>query len=347
VRLAWFTPRPDDVALELRRRHHVDLFNAERAHDFVWMHFRQPYDLTVVELADTPAYAYVWPYLFHDPGIVILRATSVQRSRSELLHRQHRPHDLRAERSFGGPSLLGAPLAAARLVVVFDAAIARELRTDYPDVEVRILPNGVAPARLAPRAQIRFRYASAEAEIVERAAMRAREAGATVETAAGLADLADGDVVIALEWPPTGAPPLEALSAMAAGLTVVVFETEAVAAWPTLDPQTWQPRGYGARDAPLAISLDPRDEEHSLMLVMKRLSSDAALRDQLGTSAAEWAANHASVTAAAAAWEPVLQDALTARQTSVRDALPAHLTADGTSRARAVLAELRVTVDVL
>jgi hypothetical protein len=73
---------PDAVALELSRTHHVDRFDARHAHDFVWRHFRAPYDLTVVELADSPAHAYAWPYLFHDPGILILRATSLQRSRA-------------------------------------------------------------------------------------------------------------------------------------------------------------------------------------------------------------------------------------------------------------------------
>ena len=40
----------------------------------------------------------------------------------------------------------------------------------------------------------------------------------------------------------------------------MVFETEAVAVWPTLNPQTWQGRDYLESEPPIAISIDPRDE---------------------------------------------------------------------------------------
>ena len=348
MRVAWFAPTPDDIALELGRRHHVDLYDAGQAHDFVWRHFRAPYDLTIFELADSPAHAYIWGYLFHDPGVVILRATSVQQSRTETLTLHHRRHHLRAERAFAGPRLLRGPLTAARLVIVHDDAAARDLRSEYPDIDLCVLPIGVtAPGLTVLDGAIRFRHATAAPELVERAASRARDAGARVETAPGLNDLEDRDVVIALEWPPTGAAPRDALRAMAAGLPAIVFETEAVATWPTLDPQTWQPRGYVAAGQPIAISIDPRDEEHSLMLAMKRLASDAGLRAQLGAEAARWTAQCANVTAAAATWEVVLKEAASRRPGADTGQLPLHFTADGTARARALLDEIGVSVDFL
>jgi hypothetical protein len=348
VRLAWFAPRPAPVLLELGRTHHLDWFDAPRAHDFVWQHARAPYDLTLFELADTPAHDYVWAYLFHDPGILIMRATSLQQSRTTSLARQRRLYDLRTERAFSGPALLRAPLAASRLVVVHDTAAADALRELDPDLAIRVLPLGAAPLATNPRqGEVQFRSCSSDPEVVARAAVRAREAGAHIETAAGLDDAADGDVAIVLEWPPTGAPPLEALRAMGAGLPTIVFETEAVAAWPTIDPQSWQRRGYISTGAPIAVSIDPRDEEHSLMLAMKRLSADAALRAELGANAACWTAVHANITQAAAAWERALHVAVNARPASPAADLPAHLTADGTARARALLGEMGVSVDFL
>jgi len=348
VRLAWFAPEPDDVALELARTHHVDRFDAARAHDFVWQHARAPYDLTIFELADSAAHAYVWPYLFHYPGIVVLRAISLQQSRTEWLHLHHRRHHLRAERTFGGPSLLRAPLAASRLVVVHDDAAARELRDEYPDLDVRVLPPGViAPSIAASTGEMCFRYRAVRPDVIERAAARAREAGARITVASGFKDLHDRDVVIALEWPPTGAPPVDALRAMAASLPAVVFETEAVATWPTLDPQTWQPRGYASTAAPIAISIDPRDEEHSLMLCLRRLAADPGLGTQLGTAARIWASQHASADVAARAWEPVLRDALQRTPPFVTGDLPAHFLEDGTAALQATLGELGVNVDFL
>ena len=71
MRVAWFAPEPDDVTSELGQSLHIDHVNQPRAHDFVWQQFTAPYDLTVFELADTAAHAFVWPYLFHYPGVVI------------------------------------------------------------------------------------------------------------------------------------------------------------------------------------------------------------------------------------------------------------------------------------
>ena len=58
---------------------------------------------------------------------------------------------------------------------------------------------------------------------------------------------------------------------MAAGKAVITIETEATAEWPAIDPQTWRPRGLAVNDAPIAVTVDPRDEEHSLMLAIRRL----------------------------------------------------------------------------
>ena len=131
---------------------------------------------------------------------------------------------------------------------------------------------------------------AARADVLHRAMARARAAGAsalvagveTVEQA-----LKDADVVVSLAWPAGAGTQTTALAAMAARIPVIVLESTHTAEWPALDPQTWTPRGFGS-DAPIVVSLDPRDEEHSLVLAIRRLSSDAQLRAQLVDAADRW-----------------------------------------------------------
>ena len=94
-------------------------------------------------------------------------------------------------------------------------------------------------------------------------------------------------MIVSLPWPSTGEAHTSTLAAMAARKAVIVLETTSTAEWPALDPQTWQPRGFSA-DAPIVVSLDPRDEEHSLVLAIQRLSSDPELRARLGDAAYAW-----------------------------------------------------------
>lgn len=348
MRLAWFAPETSDVALELGGSHVVDHFDERRAHEFVWRHFREPYDLTIFELGDASDRAFVWPYVFHYPGIVVLGAASLQRSRSHWLRLAQRHHDLRVERSFSGWTFLRAPLDASRMVVVHDAALARELVEAFPSVAVRCVPVGATPAVVTPAEGTgRFVIAGSDHGVVERAAVRAREFGAQVALAGRSAGLNENDVLVALEWPAATAPSSAALRAMAAGVPAIVLETESVATWPTLDPQTWQPRGYLGSGTPIAISIDPRDQEHSLMLAMRRLSADATLRTSLGAAARRWAHEHANAAIAAAAWEPILGEATQLAPLATAGNLPAHLTDDGIAAARTILSELGTTVDFL
>ena len=94
-RLAWFTPvwpsppavpsHSADMLAQLQKRYAIDLFvepapvfldggqsRTFSAHDFVWKQVREPYDLTVFELADSLAHDFIWPYLLRYPGLVVL-----------------------------------------------------------------------------------------------------------------------------------------------------------------------------------------------------------------------------------------------------------------------------------
>ena len=151
---------------------------------------------------------------------------------------------------------------------------------------------------------------------LDRSIERARSRGANVEqlAAAPRDAIAAADVVVALEWPPAPGAPTAALLGMAAAKAVVVFEVEATAGWPALNPQTWLPRDETSLPAvagrkPIVISIDPRDEEHSLMLALVRLAADPLLRESLANAGHAWWHEHATLDHAVAAWEALIREA--------------------------------------
>jgi glycosyltransferase involved in cell wall biosynthesis len=246
------------------------------------------------------------------------------------------------------PPDVRVPLLASRSVVVPDAALARSLQEEYPEAQVRFAPLGVRGVQGVQGVQgVRDRVSfglldHSRRDVVERAFQRARDAGAAIDllkadSAARI--LAECDAVIALIWPPFEMPLTAALAGMAAGKPVVAMEIEATADWPALDPQTWRPRGLGATAAPIAVTIEPRDEEHSLMLAMRRLATDAPLREQLGHAAYTWWQAHATPAHAAAAWQQILEEALSLSPPSRPPDWPKHLGADGTELARSILNE--------
>ena len=146
--------------------------------------------------------------------------------------------------------------------------------------------------RLAePLSPIRFAaLPAARADVLRRALARARAAGASAEATGGgtlEAALREADVIVSLRWPASADTRTDALAAMAARKPVIVLDTTLTADWPALDPQTWTTRGLVTAE-PVAVSLDPRDEEHSLVLAIQRLSRDAHLRAQLVDAADRW-----------------------------------------------------------
>jgi hypothetical protein len=184
--------------------------------------------------------------------------------------------------------------------------------------------------------------------MIRKAVERATDAGARLELMTDTPPdrvLQDADVIVALEWPSSNEQ-AKALAAMAAAKTVVVLETESTAGWPALNPQTWQPRG-SADEHPIVVSIDPRDEEHSLFLALRRLAGDEGLRHELGTAAHAWWRGRATVEHAARAWRTVLSEAASLAPPQRPPNWPGHLTADGTERARAILGEFGTGVDFL
>lgn len=364
--LAWFRAAPpdptspvDDTAALLSilgRQHRIELFHESNAHDFPWRQAQGAFDLAVYELDDQHSSAFIWPYLLRVPGVLVPARAWLQDSRLASLSEQRRLADARRERAFGGPPMLRAPMLASRIVVVSDTARARTLESDYPGACVRMAPVGVrgaAGASAGPRPArtgglavgVLDRRGAAR---VERVLARARAAGTNASLLTGAAaDVLEGaDIVVVLDWPPFAERLPGALAGMAAARPVVVLESELTAAWPALDPQTWRPRTPVSTAAPVAISIDPRDEEHSLLLAVRRLAADSGLRVQLGAAAYAWWAAHATPDHAAAAWAAILDEAISRDAPPRPPGWPGHLDADGTETARGILAAFGLQSDL-
>ena len=221
MKLAWFrtdTPRPtdpiDDTAAliaELRATRDIEVFTAANAHDFVSKHFRAPYDLTIYELDNTPAYAFIWPYLLRYSGVLLLRTPILHDSRAATLVREQRMRDYATEFAFNhGPTagqpaersqphpgswpMLRAVLLASRATVVSHVSVAELLRDQYPDAAVRVAGTGVSAAHAVPSVQqapgvqtspVTFgALSTGRLDIIRRSMARAREAGASAELVA-------------------------------------------------------------------------------------------------------------------------------------------------------------------
>lgn len=136
MRLAWFTPWPPqptgvagrslDVTRELARRDHaIDVFvdagevlvtgrwpntppapgevRVQSAHDFIWRHGRDPYDLVVYQIGNSTLHEFIWPYLFRWPGLVVLHDARLHHARGRALLRRGKRKAYRAEFRFNHP----------------------------------------------------------------------------------------------------------------------------------------------------------------------------------------------------------------------------------------------------
>jgi hypothetical protein len=360
MNIAWFRPTMPDASDP------IDVIVEAGAHDFVWRHFQKPWDMCVYELDHTSTHQFEWAYLLNYSGVVMLKSPVAHNSWGATLSREGRLDEYMAGFRFEdtkAPPEVRVPLFASRCVVVPYAALAQSLQEEYPEAHVRYAPacsgpRGSAPhkskddssADLSGPRSIKFGLLDrGRRDVVERAFQRARDAGANIDllkndSAARI--LAECDAVVALTWPPFETPLTPALAGMAAGKPVVAMEIEATAHWPALDPQTWRPRGLAATAAPIAVTIEPRDEEHSLMLAMRRLATDLPLREQLGHAAHTWWQANATPAHAAAAWNPILEEAGSLAPPLRPSDWPKHLGADGTELARAILNEFGLTSDI-
>src|SRR5687768_9651687 len=184
MRLAWFSPVPPvpsgiaacsaGLVAALGAEHAIDVYVDEpvtrlapatrSAHEFVWRHRRDPYDLTVYQLGNSSHHDYLWPYLFRYPGLAVLHDAHLHHARAAALLRQRRADDYRAEFAANQPGVSAdaAELAiagfhshlhyqwpftrlivsASRVTAVHSRAVRDELRADLPDATIEYIRLG-------------------------------------------------------------------------------------------------------------------------------------------------------------------------------------------------------------
>ena len=150
--------------------------------------------------------------------------------------------------------------------------------------------------------------------------------------------LAATDVSLNLRWPTAREMSGPWLRALAAGVSTITTDLAHLAGIPSLDPRTWMvahTTGAGGAPEPVSVAIDVLDERHSLALAMRRLASDAALRDRLARAGrAFWEREH-RIERMVDDYERVIERALQKDAPSAE--LPAHLRRTGEERLAGIL----------
>jgi glycosyltransferase involved in cell wall biosynthesis len=179
VTLAWFSPLPPSssgiaaYSAELlprlaARGLDVTTFTETNAHEFVWMHRRRPYDLTVFQLGNATCHDYMWAYLFRYPGVVVLHDAQLHQARALFLTRRWIPRreDYVAECRANHPDapadlpylvlagmgdkmyqhwpMVRLVIESARMTVVHNRWVAEDLQQRYRSANIRAIDMGVA-----------------------------------------------------------------------------------------------------------------------------------------------------------------------------------------------------------
>lgn len=199
--------------------------------------------------------------------------------------------------------------------------------------EKRIQPIGTALAALAESGVNAYLLIVGDAEAAgdlggARASDRVRAAGYVADEA--IADyLAAADACLCLRWPTALETSASWLRCLAAAKPTVITDLAHLADVP----------------AAAALRIDLLDEPASLLEAMRALATDAALRDRVARAGHEhWAARH-TLAQMAADYRRLLPLAAQAEAPAPAE-LPAHFTDDHSHVARAILAEMGVTVDL-
>jgi glycosyltransferase involved in cell wall biosynthesis len=178
TRLAWFSPYPPSTSgiaaysaevlpLLAARGLAGEVFSEINAHDFVWKHRRDPYDLTVFQVGNADCHDYMWAYLFRYPGLVVLHDAQLHQARALYLTTRWKPRRLDYLAEFRAnhpeaPADVGELVAAglggtlyhqwpltrlviegARLTVVHNARLAADLRQRHPGAHIEAIEMGV------------------------------------------------------------------------------------------------------------------------------------------------------------------------------------------------------------
>jgi glycosyltransferase involved in cell wall biosynthesis len=189
-RLSWFTPLPPvksgiaqyscELLPALSSLYQIDVFvdrkstsPGERiavfdAHDFLWKHRRDPYDLCVYQMGNAPCHDYMWAYVVRYPGLVVLHDGQLHHARARQLLEQRRYDDYRSEFRFNHPDadpdvaelgvegllgsmtyfwpMLRAVVETSHLVIVHNRWLANQIHDAHPHAPIDAIDMGVPAA---------------------------------------------------------------------------------------------------------------------------------------------------------------------------------------------------------
>ena len=172
---------------------------------------------------------------------------------------------------------------------------------------------------------------------------RVRVTGYVEHDAMG-AYLAAADVCLCLRWPTALETSASWLRCLAAGRATVITDLPHLVDVPAIVARTWRAT-HTAHD-PVAVAIDLLDEDRSLLLAMRRLATDGALRAALARAGHDhWSRAH-TLDAMAADYRRVIAAAASRPAPQPID-LPAHFTGDHSETARDIARRFGVTVDIL
>ena len=156
------------------------------------------------------------------------------------------------------------------------------------------------------------------------------------------------DVSVNLRWPTAREVSGPWVRALAAGRPTITMDLAHTADVVGLDPRTWTvvhaAASVGGAPDPVTVSIDVVDEAHSLRLAMRRLGTDAELRERLGRAAASYWEREHSMEVMLEDYRRVIARAMTAPLPAA--AIPPHLRADGGEHLGALLDGFGVGADV-
>lgn len=139
------------------------------------------------------------------------------------------------------------------------------------------------------------------------------------------------DVTLNLRWPSaleTSGPWVRSLAMSRAS---VILDLPHQGHLPVLDPRTWKRHAptddleAGADARAIAVAIDVADLDHSLRIAMRRLATDAALRDRLGGQARRWWEREHTVARMVGDYEQAIARAASAPAPAASPDWPPHL----------------------
>ena len=152
------------------------------------------------------------------------------------------------------------------------------------------------------------------------------------------------DVSINLRWPTARELSGPWIRALGAGRPTITTDLAHTANVPSLDPRTWTMAQSPSAHEAVTVAIDLLDEDHSLRLAMRRLATDAELRERLGRAAAAYWEREHSISRMNSDYQRVIAAAQERPLPSIE--VPAHLDTYGGERLHEILEPFQLPADL-